>query len=453
MSAPSRPACSDPPADDNHAGLVPHENLLSCIHCGLCTSSCPTYLETGNENDSPRGRIHLMRGIEEKRIPLTQTAERHLDLCLDCRSCETACPSGVQYGQLIETFRLSVKEQRKSDPEQSKEGWFEKYFLRQLFTDRRRLERLLWPARLMQWTRLDRLIDAIGLPRLLPTPLQRMHRMLPRLTSYKNPLPDRLDTKQRPARRRVGLFLGCVADAMYRDLHWATARVLQNAGCDVFVPPTQVCCGAIEFHSGYADEAVARAKRNIDAFPAALVDEVVINVAGCGAMLKEYSHLTNRSPELAEELVQFSQRVRDINEFLASLEFEPPQGALPIRVVYQDACHLRHAQQIDRQPRKLLLMIPELKLLEIKEPNICCGAAGSYNLTEPDMSDRLVERKINHILEQQPDVIASANAGCSLQLKAALKERGLDIPVLHPIELLDASQQGLSIVEYLKDRG
>ncbi|WP_339742094.1 heterodisulfide reductase-related iron-sulfur binding cluster [uncultured Rubinisphaera sp.] len=444
------PSSTSGPSKPQFAGYVSHEDLLTCIHCGLCTSSCPTYLETGNENDGPRGRIHLMRGIEEQRIELTEKARRHLDLCLDCRSCETACPSGVQYGQLIESFRNSDHQKQQAADPNHKESWFNKYILRDLFTDRHRLERILWPARLMQWLKLDRVIDATGIVKLLPTPLQRMHRMLPKLKPYESPLPERIDAHKRPARRKVGLFLGCVADGMFRSLHWATVRVLQEAGCDVIVPHTQSCCGAMDYHSGHTDVALQRARTNIEAFKTAGVEVILVNVAGCGAMLKEYGHLAQYATENAEELNQFAGQIRDINEFLAELNIEPLESPLPVRAVYQDACHLRHAQQIELQPRELLRKIPGLEIVSIPEANICCGAAGSYNLVEPEMSDRLGNRKLDHILEQNPDVIVSANVGCSLQLQALLKQRKLNIPVLHPVELLDASQRKLSWDELKK---
>ncbi|MCA8983916.1 MAG: heterodisulfide reductase-related iron-sulfur binding cluster [Planctomycetaceae bacterium] len=453
---PSRKPLEAPslPADNPMRGFVPHQQLLSCIHCGLCTSSCPTYLETGNENDSPRGRIHLMRGVEEGRIELTATVRGHLDLCLDCRSCETACPSGVKYGQLIETFRVSDRE-KQTQAGKPAATWFEKLVLHELFPNRHRLERLLWPAWLMQQLGLDWLIEKTGLLRLLPLPLQRMQRMLPRLRKNEPNLPREIRHLGPVRRARVGLFLGCVSDAMFRHVHWATVRVLQHAGCDVLVPDRQQCCGAIEFHSGQRSAATERAKRNLSAFAEFQLDAILVNVAGCGAMLKEYSHLApceETDASLHARLQQFAGKVQDINEFLAGLNPGPLQP-LPLRVVYQDACHLRHAQQIEREPRHLLRHIPELELLDIPEANICCGAAGSYNLQQPEMSDQLGERKIQWILSRGPEVIATANAGCALQLQALLKQRGLKIPVVHPVELLDASQRGLNREQFLRETG
>ncbi len=428
--------CSD------YQGFVPHDQLLNCIHCGLCTSSCPTYLVTGNENDSPRGRIHLMRGVEESRIGLNERVRGHLDLCLDCRSCETACPSGVEYGQLIETFRIS---DRQKQLEKTGKGlnWFERIFLRDLFPNRKRLERVLWPARLMQMMKLDWLIDRVGIIKLLPMPLQRMQRMLPKLQRDQPVLPRSLPAVG-TRNARVGLFLGCVADVMFRHVHWACARVLQEAGCEVIVPKTQQCCGAMEFHTGQTESATHRALANVDAFGEQPVDVVLVNVAGCGAMLKEYIHLEKSGHATSDEVTRlnrFAGKVRDITEYLAGLDLAPPQGELPIRVVYQDACHLKHAQQIDQAPRELLNKIPGVEILEILEPNICCGAAGSYNLLQPEMSDELGNRKIDNILAKSPDAIVSANAGCALQLMALLKQRGKKIPVFHPVELFDASQR------------
>ncbi len=429
-------------ASPDFQGFVPHDQLLNCIHCGLCTSSCPTYLVTGNENDSPRGRIHLMRGVEENRIELNERVRGHLDLCLDCRSCETACPSGVEYGQLIEKFRLSDRQKQLQETGKGL-NWFERFFLRDLFPHRRKLERVLWPARLLQITNLDWLIEKTGLIKLLPMPLQRMQRMLPRLQRDQPKLPRTLPAKG-TQKSRVGLFLGCVADVMFRHVHWACARVLQEAGCEVVVPTDQQCCGAMEYHTGQTESATHRALANVDAFGDQLVDVVLVNVAGCGAMLKEYTHLEKAGHANSEDvnrLNRFAGKVRDITEYLAELDLAPPQGELPIRVVYQDACHLKHAQQIDQAPRELLRKIPGLEIMEILEPNICCGAAGSYNLQQPEMSDELGNRKINHILEKSPDAIVSANAGCALQLMALLKQRGKNIPVFHPVELFDASQR------------
>jgi len=427
---------------------IPYERFLDCVHCGLCTSACPTYVETGNENDSPRGRIYLMRSVVDGRLELTDKVRGHLDLCLDCRSCETACPSGVQYGRLLEPFRVEMHQAAadQSSASETKPDWFHRWILYGLFPSRTRTAWALKPARLMQKLKLDRALDATGLTRLLPTRLQRMQQQLPQLKSSGPPLPERL-----PAiggrRATVGLFLGCVADAMFRHVHHATARVLQQNGCDVIIPRTQQCCGAIHYHSGASGPAVDLIKQNVEVFSGVDVDAIVVNVAGCGAMLKDYSHiLSELAPDEDHSAVDaVVNKIKDVSEFLSELGIVAPEGRLGITVAYQDACHLQHAQQIREQPRSLLNAIPGVTLVPVAEPELCCGAAGSYNLTQPEMADQLGRRRINHLLATEPDVIASGNAGCSLQLQSQLKQAGRNVPVMHPVELLDLSYRGQSL--------
>lgn len=433
---PSLPVVDSHPSD--LATGIPYERFLDCVHCGLCTSACPTYLETGNENDSPRGRIYLMRAVTDGRIDLTPAVGRHLDLCLDCRSCETACPSGVQYGRLIEPFRVSM-----TRASQKRQDWFQKYILHGLFPDASLLRWALWPARLMQQLGLDRVAESLGLTRLLPQRLQRMHRLLPPLKPREAELPELL-----PAigerRARVGLFTGCVADAMFQHVHWATARVLQQNGCDVVIPRSQVCCGAIHYHSGAGDPALALARRNIEAFLGQNLDAIIVNVAGCGSMLKDYGHMAEElgatDPSTRQGTEGFAHLVRDVSEFLAALGPRQPKGKIETVAAYHDACHLCHAQQIRKQPRELLSLIPGLQVVPVNEPEICCGAAGSYNLTEPEMSDRLGRRKVENLLTTGASTVVSGNAGCSLQIMAMLKQAGrADVAVVHPMELLDRS--------------
>ena len=434
---------------------IPYERFLDCIHCGLCTSACPTYVETGDENDSPRGRIYLMRSVVDGRLDLTEKVKGHLDLCLDCRSCETACPSGVQYGRLIEPFRVEMElglparasstANLTTPPVQKKPDWFHRWILHGLFTSRRRTAWALAPARLMQRLKLDRVAEAIGLTRLLPERLQRMQQQLPTLGRSLAALPEFLPAKGE-RRATVGLFLGCVADAMFRNVHWATARVLQENGCDVVIPASQGCCGAIHYHSGASEPAVELMKTNTTAFDLQKLDAVIVNVAGCGAMLKDYSHIAHEiagQQKIATDA--FVDKVRDISEYLQELGVRQPTGKIDAVVAYQDACHLQHAQQIRQQPRDLLSMIPGITVKPIAEPELCCGAAGSYNLTQPDMADRLGQRKVQHLLDVQPDLIVTGNAGCSLQLQAQQKLRGKAVPVLHPMQLLDLSYRNLTL--------
>ncbi len=422
---------------------VDYDKFLDCVHCGLCTSACPTYLETGNENDSPRGRIYLMRAVTDGRLEFTEKVERHLELCLDCRSCETACPSGVQYGRLIEPFRVEVQQANAAQGKPSM-NWLERLILYRLFPYPGRLRVALGLARVMQILRLDRLAEKVGLIKLLPQLPQRMHRLLPRLKKRPPRLPEVMEAKG-PKRARVALFTGCVADAMFPETNAATARVLQENGCEVVIPRSQQCCGAIHYHSGAADPALRFAANNASAFSSD-VDAVIVNVAGCGSMLKDYGHVAKEldcDRIMQDKLQNFANRVRDVSEFLSELGPIPPQGEIPRKATYHDACHLAHAQKVVDPPRELLGLIPGLELVPLAESNICCGAAGSYNLTEPEMADRLAERKLDHIKQTEAEIVIMGNAGCALQIQAALRDAGEPTLVAHPMDLLDLSYRGL----------
>ena len=432
------------------SSTINYDRFLDCVHCGLCTSACPTYLETGDENDSPRGRIYLMRAVTDERIELSPSVARHLELCLDCRSCETACPSGVQYGRLIEPFRIGMQQRGEESGEASAPKWFQRLILYGLFPYAGRLRWALAPARIIQALKLDRLAEAVGATKLLPGPLRRMQRLLPPLKRTPPPLPDVLPAKG-PRRARVALFTGCVADAMFRDMHWSTARVLQANGCDVVIPESQVCCGAIHYHSGAGTPALELAERNIEAFAGAggndgEIDAYLVNVAGCGSMLKDYGHVAEEllpgDDDRRERLADFAAKVKDVSEFLEELGPVSPTREVKLKATYHDACHLCHAQGIAQQPRDLLSRVPGLELVPLAESTICCGAAGSYNLTEPEMADRLGSRKASHIRDSGAEAVISANAGCTLQIQALLREAGNPLPVLHPVEILDRAYGG-----------
>ncbi len=412
------------------AEKIDYQRFQECIHCGLCTASCPTYIETSNENDSPRGRIYLMRSVVDGRLDMSEGVRKHLDLCLDCRACESACPSGVRYGQLIEPFKVAMQE--KAPP--GKASRLQTLILRHLFPYSGRVKAALWPARVMQKLGLMDAMERVGMMRLLPGPLRRMQAMLPTLGKRGSRLPEVLPPIG-PKRARVALFLGCVGDAMYPETNAATARVLQKNGCEVVIPRGQVCCGAIHYHSGSEGPALGFARRNMAAFPADEFDAVVVNAAGCGAMLKDYSHLLQGAEHDAAKA--FVHKVKDISEFLVSLGPIAPTHEVKAKVVYHDACHLCHAQQIRSQPRQLLGMIPGVTLVPLEESEICCGAAGTYNLTEPEMSERLGLRKMGHIAATGADIVATGNVGCILQIARKIKETGSGMEVVHPVDLLD----------------
>ncbi|GIW81407.1 MAG: glycolate oxidase iron-sulfur subunit [Gemmatales bacterium] len=420
------------------AAGIDYELLLDCVHCGLCTSACPTYVELGTEMDSPRGRIYLMRALIDGRVDLNADVRRHLDLCLDCRACESACPSGVQYGKLIEPFRIHLA---RNEPAASL-SWFQRLVLFGVFPYAVRNRLALAPARFMQWTRLDRLLEASGLLQLLPARLRQMYEMLPRLGRCRS-LPEYLPAEGQ-RRASVALFTGCVADAIFPQTNWATARVLQKNGCDVWIPRSQVCCGALHYHAGQEKPAQAFAEKNSHLFTARAVDAIIVNAAGCGAMLKDYRHLLH-STTAAKLGEAFADKVKDVSEFLIELGPIRPQHPLPMRATYHDACHLCHAQQIRTPPRQLLQLIPELQLVPLPESEICCGAAGSYNLTQPEMAHKLGERKKDHILATEAQAVFSGNVGCLLQIGRHLRQSNPDVIVAHTIDALWASYSGRAL--------
>jgi glycolate oxidase iron-sulfur subunit len=422
----------------NPGANIDYELFLDCVHCGLCTASCPTYAEVGNENDSPRGRIYLMRAVTDGRLELNDEVRRHLDLCLDCRACETACPSGVQYGRLIEPFRVAMQQQDE-ETERKNHDWFHRRILFGMFPYADKMRRALIPARIAQKLWLDRMFIGLGLWRLLPARLGRLVTLLPPLKKASPPLPDVLPAKG-ALRARVALFTGCVADVMFRETHWATARVLQENGCEVVTPPAQACCGAIHFHAGSSEPARELADQNVAAFNLGDVDAVIVNVAGCGSMLKDYGHHWHDDKQPDRQ--RLAGKVKDVSEFLDELGLVPPEGELHLTATYHDACHLAHAQRVVEAPRNLLRQIPGLRLRELPESLLCCGAAGTYNLTEPEMADRLGERKLENIRSTGAQVVVTANAGCLLQIQREARMRGERLQVVHPIDLLDLSYRG-----------
>jgi glycolate oxidase iron-sulfur subunit len=434
-----------PPAGSAGAG-IDYELFLDCVHCGLCTSACPTYVELGTEADSPRGRIYLMRSVTDGRLPLNDEVRGHLDLCLDCRACETACPSGVQYGKLIEPFRIHMAKGRPVTPSLN---WLQKFLLFHVTPYAGRMRLALWPARLMQTIGLDRLMERSGLLKRMPTSIQQLQAMVPPLARNPGRLPEVLPAEGK-RRARVALFTGCAADAFFPQTNLATARVLQRNGCEVWTPRSQVCCGALHYHASQEEPAKERAADNCAVFGPALedlvnkVDAIVVNAAGCGAMLKDYGHLLENAPE-RELARKFAGRVRDLSEFLMELGPVAPKHPLNLRAAYQDACHLCHAQQIRKQPRQLLEMIPGLELVPIAEPEICCGAAGSYNLTQPDMSARLGERKAANIRAANVQAVFSANVGCLLQVGRYLRMQKPVPWIAHIADALWASYEGTGV--------
>ena len=402
---------------------------LDCVHCGLCLPVCPTYLETGREVSSPRGRIYLMRGVAEERIPMGEVVAEEAYLCLGCRACETACPSGVQFGAMIENLRAEVEDAglRAGWPRRI-EGWA----LRGVLPHRRRLRLAIDLLALVKLLRIDRLV----LP-FLPQGLRDAQALLPDVPPRRarRPLPA-LAPAQGERRGRVGFLTGCVMSELFADVNAATVRVLVRNGFEVVVPPDQGCCGALHAHAGDEKAARSLARINVGAFSAADVDTVVVNSAGCGAAMRDAGHW------LPGEGEPFASGVRDVAELLDAEGLRPPQGRIDATLCYDDPCHLVHGQRVQDAPRRLLAQIPGLRLLAHDDPTSCCGAAGIYNLTHRSMSRAVLDRKLDALAAADPDLIATGNPGCLMQLRAGVARRGLRARVRHPVELLDEAYAG-----------
>lgn len=411
------------------------EGVNQCVHCGLCLASCPTFAELGTEMDSPRGRILLIKSLAEGRIGLGDATVRHLSLCLDCRACETVCPAGVPYGRLIEAARAEIERQRPGGPLRRAFRWLNLGFL---LGSPRRLALAAAGLRVYQASGLQALARRSGLVRWLPGTLPAWEALLPDLppAAARAPLPARIPAEG-PARARVALLAGCVQSVVFGAHNRATARVLAKNGVEVVVPPAQGCCGALNAHAGDHARAVAMARRTIEAFEAAAVDTVVVNTSGCGAHMKAYGALLADDPAWAERARRFAGTVRDVAEFLAAAPLRGPLDPVPLTVTYHDPCHVVHGQKIRSQPRQLLAQVPGLRVVDLPESDWCCGSAGIYNLTQPEMAARLLERKVRHVRGTGADAVVTANPGCILQIQAGLRAAGDARPVLHLVEVLD----------------
>ncbi|MEB2346643.1 MAG: heterodisulfide reductase-related iron-sulfur binding cluster [Deltaproteobacteria bacterium] len=425
MSAAPRPGAPEGPL----AAL--YEGTLDCVHCGLCLPVCPTYRETGRESSSPRGRIHLIRAVAEGRLPLDEVLAEEAYLCLDCRACETACPSGVRFGRLVEQTRAAVETAGlRTGPAKR----LERFALRHVVPDPVRLRRAVGLLALAQRLGLDRAARAL-LPRRLAEVLALAPRVPPRAErerpAWRTEAQPREPSGSSGPRGRVALFTGCVMAELFGDVHHATVRVLARNGFEVLVPRTQRCCGALHAHAGDAASAHTLLRANLAAFAGLRVDAIVVNSAGCGAALREAGDWLPGEGEALARLV------RDPLELLDEAGLRPPEGRLALRVCYDDPCHLVHGQRVREAPRRILRQIPGLELVAHDDPTGCCGAAGIYNLTHPEMAGAVLERKLRALAAARPDVVATGNPGCIMQLRAGAARSGLRAEILHPITLLD----------------
>lgn len=416
------------------------EGVNQCVHCGLCLASCPTFSELGTEMDSPRGRIFLVKALAEGRLALSDSVAGHLELCLDCRACETVCPAGVPYGRLIEAARAEVERQRPGGPLRRAFRWLNFGLL----LGRPALLRLAAAGlRTYQVSGLQALVRRSGLARRLPGTLPAWEALLPALppAADRRPLPP-VTAAAGPRRARVALLTGCVQAVVFGAHNRATARVLAANGCEVVAPPDQGCCGALSAHGGDHARAVAMAKRTIEVFEAAAAEAVVVNTSGCGAHMKAYGTLLAGQPAWAARAARFAATVQDVSEFLAREPLRGPLCPVPMTVTYHDPCHVVHGQKIRLQPRQLLAQVPGLKVVDLVEADWCCGSAGLYNLTQPEMAARLLRRKVAHVRATGAEAVVTANPGCILQIQAGLQAQGAGIRVLHIVEILERACAG-----------
>jgi glycolate oxidase iron-sulfur subunit len=423
--------------DSHHPPAL--EIIDKCVHCGFCLPVCPTYALWGQEMDSPRGRIYLMKMALEGKAKINDTWVSHFDTCLGCMACMPACPSGVDYGNLIEATRAQI-ERNYQRPTMDK---IHRGFLFETFTKPERLKLLRWPLLAYQKSGLQAAIRAMGWFKFLPNSLGAMDALLPKVAATE--IVAEITPAEGQKRKRVGLMLGCVQRTFFSHVNAATARVLAAEGCEVVAPGEQVCCGALFVHAGEEERAQELARKTIDIFERANVEEIVINAAGCGSNVKEYGHLLRDDSEYAEKAVRFAAKCRDITEILSELPPRTERKPLSARVAFHDSCHLQHAQGVRSQPRFLLGQIPGMQLMEISESPICCGSAGIYNLVQPEAAAELGDRKARLIGPMDADVVATGNPGCILQLQAALTRANRSIPVVHTIQLLDASIRGVTL--------
>lgn len=412
--------------------------IMNCMQCGFCLPSCPTYRQTGKEVASPRGRIALMKGVAQEALQVDQEFEHNMYLCLGCRACETACPAGVPYGSLMETAREVVEMNKK---EQSKSPFIRDIVFNKIFKHPKRIDTLgtaLWAA---QAAGLQTLANKTGLVNVLPRPMAEMQKAVEKVASPAERKKRQKIVKptDQTAKFRIGMFKGCIMDVMFYETNQATSRVLAKAGCEVIFVEDQACCGALHAHSGEKDGAVELAKRNIEAFEKANVDFIVNNAGGCGAALKEYHHWFHDDPEWKERALAFVAKTRDANELLAELPQITFKNSLDIRVTYQDSCHLAHGQGVRNQPRQLIRSIPGVEYIEMINADSCCGSAGIYNITNFDMSMRILDDKMKNVKQTKVHLIVTSNPGCLLQMKQGIIRAGMqdDMEAIHIMDLLD----------------
>ena len=409
-------------------------DLYRCVHCGLCLSSCPTYLETGLEMESPRGRLALMKAVNEGRVEITPRIVSHWEMCLQCRACEAVCPSGVPYGRIMERTRAQVRAAGRQSRELRR---ISRFFLRAALPHPRRLRFGAHLIRLYQRSGIQKLLRRSHLLHLLPGGVAQLESQLPPMSGRFFGPSATVHAAQGEKKMTVALLSGCVMPLMQSATMEATVRVLTWNGCDVAVPQGQGCCGALNAHAGDLDNSRAMARTNIDALMAAGAERVITSSAGCGSTMKDYAELLKDDPDYSAKAVRFSEMTQDVTEFLVGLPFRAPTGPIKRKITFLDPCHLAHAQRITAAPRAILSSIPGLELVEMEDSTLCCGGAGIYSTVQPALSQRLLRRKMTAIEATGTQEVITANPGCILQVEMGFRSRGVAARVRHVVDILD----------------
>ncbi len=422
-------------ATHSHLKDLDYSVVQQCMHCGLCLPTCPTYDATKVERNSPRGRIALMRSIADGRLEATKAFADEMYFCLGCLACMTACPAGVNYAELFEHARAEAEQSGVLDS--PKRSLIRGFTLRWLFMDLNRLQLVGRALRLYQQLGLQAFIRRSGVLRLLPRRLRELEGMTPAVQEkFSAELIEPVTPATGARKYRVAMLTGCAQDLIFSDVNRDTVEVLARNGCEVVTPPEQLCCGSLHAHNGEWELAQQLARKNIDQFPPEQFDAIITNAGGCGSHLKHYAKLLEGEPAYEQRAHEWDRKVKDVHEWLAQTGIAEPSAGPEQVVTYHESCHLCHGQKVSSQPRELLRAIPGVKLVELPEANWCCGSAGIYNLTQPEMADQLLERKMKHIRSTRCEVVATGNPGCLLQIVNGAKKEGIELRAVHPVTLL-----------------
>ena len=429
-------------ATPSHLKNLDYSVVQQCMHCGLCLPTCPTYDATKMERNSPRGRIALMRSIADGKLEATKTFAEEMYFCLGCLACMTACPAGVNYAELFEHARAEAEQSGVLDS--PKRSMIRGFTLRWLFMDLNRLHLVGIAMRLYQQLGLQTFLRRSGVLKLLPKRLQELEAMTPQIQpQFSADLIAPVTPASGERKHRVAMLTGCAQDLIFSDVNRDTVEVLARNGCEVITPPEQLCCGSLHAHNGEWELAQQLARKNIDQFPPEQFDAIITNAAGCGSHLKHYAHLLADDPRYLKRAQLWDEKVKDIHEWLAHTGIEAPRaGAAPLNVTYHEACHLCHGQKITAQPRQVLRAMENVKLTELPESTWCCGSAGIYNITQPEMAGELLVRKVKHIQSTGSQVVATGNPGCMLQVQNGCRAAGLNVRIAHPVTLLAEAYRG-----------